>query len=148
MDEKTQTEEKIENPNEKISPNGSMNDEELIRYTEMNYKALLKLVEIHIYNYASTFLSSNKTNYQDKVTALRSMSRALIVGLDHGINLSQHNEIIQYGHYAKTEKQFAGTLAQLFETKLILMGKKLDNEQKKQIKNEEGVNQNGEKNNE
>lgn len=102
---------------------------ELRKVSEMRHKALTRLVTAHIQNYGATLIATNGVSYQEKLSALKSLVRAVEFAFDFGIGVT-NPEIAQGGKLAKQENEMAGILVQTLDNRMLLIA---DNMRKQEL---------------
>lgn len=94
--------------------------EDMRKISEMRFKALSQLVEIHFQEISKIMLASNGVTELQKRQANTALLEALKFTLDMGLNVTGAT-IRQGGVLAKQVNTLAGVLAQAMDTRMLLL---------------------------
>lgn len=107
--------------------NTTITKESVTKTAEATFKTFSQLVGIHIDTFTATMINGNRTSYEKKLAAGIALKESILFALDYGISVSGA-KIRQGGILAKDVNNLAAILAKAFDTKMIVLASKLEQE--------------------
>lgn len=109
--------------------------ENSIKVAKMHQVALNQLIQLGLRNYIAELTAPN-VNGNKRATIAKSLERALIAGLDYGVDVA-NPQLMQQGPLAKVENSFAAHIARAKENGMIITAKNYEEAEKNKQKGEE-----------
>jgi len=104
--------------------------DDMRKISEMRFKSLSQLVELHVQSLTRVMLSSNGVSELEKRQANTALVEAIRFALDMGLSVTEA-KIRQGGKLAKEVNTLAGVLVQALDTRMLLLADNMRRDEQK-----------------